>query len=181
MVPWPFEPMGKPKTNPQASHAAKALLGALARRTRWRGSLPATPAQRAEARGLEGAVNLVLTGERPSEWHFRLRDGALGVYGGLAPDARATLRLDDATFQNLLAGRLDPMTAQLTGKIRLQGDGEMGFLLSALIEQFQEARTAPGWRGWPRRRFARYVLRDVLRHSQSREGRPSRDGNREEA
>jgi hypothetical protein len=59
----------------------------------------------------------------------------------------------------MLSGRLAASTAQMTGRVRLSGDGEMLFLLSVLVAQFQRARGAPGLRGWPARRYARYVLR----------------------
>jgi len=59
----------------------------------------------------------------------------------------------------MLSGRLASSTAQMTGRVRLSGDGEMVFLLGVLVAQFQRARGAPGVRGWPARRFARYVLR----------------------
>jgi UDP-glucose 4-epimerase len=150
---------GRP--NVRASHAARAFFRPLVRMTRLFGALPAGREARAESRGMQGSVNLVLEGERPSQWHFALRDGRLGVHEGLAPDARATLSLRDGTFTDLLAGRLDPTTAQMTGRIRLRGDGEFAFLLGGLVEQFKRMREARGLRGWPRRRFARYVLREA--------------------
>jgi putative sterol carrier protein len=146
---------GRP--NARASHAARAFFRPMVRLTRLLGALPA----RREARGMQGSLNLVLAGERPSQWHFVLRDGRLGVHEGRAADARATLSLSDRTFTELLAGRLEPSTAQMTGRIRLRGDGEFGFLIGGLVEQFKRMRQAPGLRGWPGRRFARYVLREA--------------------
>lgn len=150
---------GRP--NARASHAARAFFRPMVRVTRLLGALPARREARAEARGMQGSLNLVLAGERPSQWHFVLRDGRIGVREGLAADARATLSLADGTFTELLAGRLEPSTAQMTGRIRLRGDGEFGFLIGGLVEQFKRMREAPGLRGWPRRRFARYVLREA--------------------
>jgi UDP-glucose 4-epimerase len=152
---------GRP--NARASHAAKAYLGPLRRLTRLFGGLPARSEMRAEARGMEGSVNLVLTGERPSRWHFTLRDGRLGVHQGLADGARATLTLRDQTFRDMLSGRLAQSTAMMTGKVRVRGDGEMSFLIGGLVGGFKSLREARGWRGWLARRFAARVLREETR------------------
>lgn len=152
---------GRP--NARASHAAKAYLGPLRRLTRLFGGLPARREMRAEARGMQGSINLVLTGERPSRWHFTLRDGRLGVHEGQADDARATITLRDQTFRDLLSGRLAPSTAMMTGRVRVRGDGEMSFLIGGLVGGFKNLREARGWRGWPARRFAARVLREETR------------------
>jgi nucleoside-diphosphate-sugar epimerase len=150
---------GRP--NAAASHAARAFFRPLVRLSRLLRGLPPRPEARAEARGMQGSVNLVLSGERPSEWHFSLREGRLHVGEGALADARATVSLRDRTFTDLLAGRLESSTAQMTGKIRLRGDGEMAFLVGALIEGFTGLRQARGWRGWPARRYAAWVLREA--------------------
>jgi ubiquinone biosynthesis protein UbiJ len=108
---------------------------------------------------MQGRVNLCVAGA--GDWHFALDGQRVGVREGLAPDARATIRLSAADLVAMLSGRLAASTAQMTGRVRLSGDGEMLFLLSVLVAQFQRARGATGLRGWPARRFARYVLRDA--------------------
>jgi hypothetical protein len=144
-----------------AARAVRALFRWPVRLTRWLGSLPPPSERRGlEGPGLEGSVNLCVAGA--GDWHFVLRGERVGVREGLAPDARATIRLAAGDFVAMLAGRLAASTAQMTGKVRLSGDGEMLFLLGVLVSQFQRARTAPGARGWPARRFARYVLRDAI-------------------
>jgi putative sterol carrier protein len=152
---------GRP--NALASHAAKTFLGRLVRLS-WllRGLRPGRDAP-AETRQMETSVNLRLTGERPGAWHFRLGGGRLFVRPGLDDAARATITLGDRTFDDLLSGRLAVSTATMTGKVRMRGDGEMGFLLGGLVGGFHALRDAKGLRGWPLRRFARSVLRDVER------------------
>ena len=107
---------------------------------------------------MQGCTDLVFTGAHPSRWHFSMRDGRLGVHEGSADESRATITMRDATFGDMLAGRVLTSTAQMTGKIRLRGDGEMAFLVGGLVGQFQSMREARGLRGWPARRFARRVL-----------------------
>jgi nucleoside-diphosphate-sugar epimerase/putative sterol carrier protein len=148
---------GRP--NARASKTARAFFRPLVRMTRLLGSLPASEKQRAEGRGLRGEVNLRLTGEEPSEWRFRLDDGRLGVREGASDAARATVTIRDVDFRGMLSGRVDATVAQMTGKVRMRGDGEMGLLVGGLIGGFRKLRDARGWRGWPARRYARRVLR----------------------
>ena len=141
------------------ARAVRALFRWPVRLTRWLGSLPPPRERRgALGPGLVGCVNLCVAGA--GDWHFVLRGERVGVREGLAPDSRATIRLAASDFVAMLAGRLAASTAQMTGKVRLSGDGEMLFLLGVLVTRFQQARSAPGLRGWPARRFARTVLRD---------------------
>ena len=150
---------GRP--NARASHAVKAYLGPLRRITRLFGGLPLGREARSEARGMQGSINLVFTGEQPSRWHFTLGDSRLGVHEGTIDDARATISMRDRVFQDMLAGKLAPSTAMMTGKVRMRGDGEMGFLVGGLVGGFARLRRAAGWKGLGARRYAAWVLREV--------------------
>jgi putative sterol carrier protein len=144
-----------------AARAVRAFFRWPVRLSRWFGSLPPPRERRGvEGPGLSGSVNLCVAGA--GDWHFVLRGERVAVKEGVAPDARATIRLSAADFVAMLAGRLAVSTAQMTGRVRLSGDGEMLFLLGVLVTQFQHARSAQGLRGWPARRFTRYVLRGTL-------------------
>jgi len=149
------------RPNARASHAVKAYFGPLRRLTRLFGGLPASRQARAESRGMQGSINLVFTGEHPSLWHFTLREGRLGVHEGSSETARATISMRDATFRDMLAGRLASSTAMMTGKVRIRGDGEMGFLVGGLVGGFGRLRRAKGLTGLPARRYAAWVLREV--------------------
>ena len=141
-----------------SARAVRALFRWPVRVTRWLGRLP-PPRDRSAAPGpgMHGRVNLCVAGA--GDWHFALEGERVGVREGAAPDARATIRVSAQDLVAMLSGRLASSTAQMTGRVRLSGDGEMVFLLGVLVAQFQRARGAPGVRGWPARRFARYVLR----------------------
>ena len=158
------EPPASPSGSPDAptAHVLRALFGLPAGITRIFGSLPRLgERERAEARGLAGSLNLSFTGEGAGAYHIALRDDRVGVYEGLDSSARATVTMKTQDFARMLAGSLDFTTAQMTGKVRLSGDGELLFMVGVLVAQFRRAYTAPGPRGWPARRFARWVLRDV--------------------
>jgi len=142
-----------------ASRGTKILLGSLARITRLRGGLPVGRHGASELRSFSGSANLVFTGGRPSEWHFRVNDGSLGLHRGLDPAAKATTTMDEETLYKLLSGEMTYSRATMTGRIRFRGDTAFGMLIMGMVAGFQRARSAKGPRGLPMRTFAQLVLR----------------------
>jgi len=156
------QPSSSERPDARTAHALRALFGFPVRITRIFGSLPRMgERERAESRGLAGSLNLRFTGDGAGAYHIALRDDRVRVHEGLDPDARTTVTLRARDFALMLAGRLDFTTAQMTGKVRLTGDGELLFMVGVIVAQFRRASAAPGPRGWPVRRFTRWVLRDV--------------------
>jgi nucleoside-diphosphate-sugar epimerase len=146
-----------------ASFGAKILFGTLATATRLRGGLPLSDRERQEIHSIDGTANLVFTGDHPSEWHISFRGGQLGFYRGLDPDARATTKMTEAVFFDLLSGKLSYSRATMTGKIRFQGEGNFGFLVGGIVGGFRRALHAEGPRGLPYRIFTRLVLSTAQR------------------
>ena len=81
-----------------------------------------------------GAVNAVVhfkfTGAEPGEWNATIRDGKCVVAQGI-PRQRPTITLaaDSSDFLGIAAGELDPATAFMDGRMRLQGDVELALKL----------------------------------------------------
>jgi len=109
----------------------------------------------AEMRGFTGAVNFEFTGDDGAVWHCVL-DGESVVFGrGGDFDPRATISLSPETFFELMRGEASFAIAQMTGRVRVRGDGHAGMLLGVLIAQFRrtekagndlKGRLAYGWR-----------------------------------
>jgi putative sterol carrier protein len=55
-------------------------------------------------------------------WLLKVADGACAVERGAASDARITLGLALPDFLRLTAGKLDGMTAFMSGKLKVSGD-----------------------------------------------------------
>lgn len=141
-----------------ASPATRLALGSAALASRLPGGLPLGE-RRHEARSIEGALNLVLTGPTPSEWHVAFEDGAIRVRPGLRSDARASARMLDQVLHQLLTGKLAWSSAQMTGKVRFHGPGEFTFVPGLLAERFKLMGEARGLAGLPGRAFARAITR----------------------
>lgn len=131
----------------RASRPTKLVLGAAALATRLKGEIGSTPQQRYESRAITGAMNLLFTGERGSEWHATFDGGRTGVQRGLHRAPRATLTMSDETFHDLLAGRLSYSVAQMTGKIRFRGSGDYQFFMGAFVQRFKDLHLERGAEG----------------------------------
>lgn len=55
-------------------------------------------------------------------WTVRLAGGAPSVEGGLAADASCTILAKAEHFEEILSGKRNPMTAFMTGKLKVKGD-----------------------------------------------------------
>lgn len=158
-----------------ASPATRLALGAAALASRLPGGLPASATVRNESRSISGALNLVLEGERPSEWHLDLEGGRARVVPGLRADARAGVRMRDETFHELIAGALTWTTAQMTGRVRFHGPGEFAFLPGMLAERFRDLGRGEGLRGAPGRAFAGWIARRAGRTGPAAPASPGPD------
>ena len=75
----------------------------------------------------ETIIQFNLTGDGGGEWHMDVKDGKCSVESGKTATPKATLNTDAATWVGINTGAVNPMTAFMTGKIKVQGD--MGQLM----------------------------------------------------
>lgn len=114
-----------------------------------------------DQRGFHGAVNIVLTPDPAAAWHYLFSDSGFRLHRGRHPQPIGTVTLDEDLFLKLLAGLTSYYTAEMTGKIRVEGDGHSAWILSSTILQAHTQARRNGFFGW----FTRWHLRRVLRRS----------------
>lgn len=141
-----------------SSRATRLLFGSAVATTRLLGKIPVSARERAELRGIRGVLNVALTGDHPSEWRVILDDGDVRFASGLDPAAHGTVTLKESTLYDMLSGKVPFMRAQMTGRVRYRGDGNLVIILGAIVEQFRQARRAKGLAGIGHRNFTRFVL-----------------------
>jgi putative sterol carrier protein len=76
----------------------------------------------ASADGLNADLQLRLAGDQGGDWVVGVRNGACTVQPGTVPNPQVTLNADAQDFVGLVTGQLNPMTAFMTGRLRVQGD-----------------------------------------------------------
>jgi len=88
-----------------------------------------------KAEGFEGVAQVGLTGATGGSWIITVKDGKIEAKEGVAPKADITLKMADTDFMALVNGKLDAVTAFMSGKLEFKGNMatalklmDMGFL-----------------------------------------------------
>ena len=114
-----------------------------------------------DQRGFLGAVNVVLPPDPDAAWYYLFTDGGFRLHHGRHPQPIGTVTLNEDLFLRMLAGLTSYYTAEMTGKIRVEGDGHSAWIVSSTILQTHTQAKRKGILGW----FTRWHLRRVLRRS----------------
>ncbi len=88
-----------------------------------------------EAKGLTGRVQFSLSGEGGGDWGVVLDDGKFSVSEGAMTQPQLTIKTTAESAENLLSGKLDPMMAFMSGKIKISGDMSLGMKLMGLLKR----------------------------------------------
>lgn len=79
-----------------------------------------------KARGVEATVSYRITGGGGGDWTVTIRDQRMTVTPGLAAEPRVYIVVSDRDYHDLATGKLDGVTAVVTGKMTIEGD--VGFM-----------------------------------------------------
>ena len=85
------------------------------------------------AAGLDATIQLDLSGEGGGVWHCTIRDGACAVHDGAHDAPTMTLSMEAADYVELIAGRLNGMTAFMGGRLRISGDMGLAMKMESLF------------------------------------------------
>jgi len=85
------------------------------------------------AEGLNAVYQLQLTGDGGDFWHLIIAEQQCQLVSGPAdrPDVAITMNADD--WSELVAGRLDPLSAYIGGRLKIVGDLSLATRLAALF------------------------------------------------
>lgn len=84
-----------------------------------------------------GSVHLRLTGPGGGDVGFLLDGARIEVIREAPRPPSTVVSMKTATFYDLLAGRSDFNTAQMTGKVRVEGEALNAFVVQALVTRFR--------------------------------------------
>lgn len=77
----------------------------------------------AEKAGDMNAVILFdLSGAEGGQWTVTIADGACAIVTGAADSPKATVRMDAGDYNDMITGKLNPMMAFMSGKVKVEGD-----------------------------------------------------------
>jgi len=114
-----------------------------------------------DQRGMRGAVNLVFGPTEGHVWHCVFGENGFRFHRGRHAQPLGTVTLDQDVFLKMLAGLTSYYTAEMTGKVRVEGEGQSAWIVSSMVLQTHNAARSGGLLGW----FSRWHLRSILRRS----------------
>jgi putative sterol carrier protein len=79
------------------------------------------------ARGVDKTIQFNFTGREAGSWVLIVRDGTMAYRQGTAEKPDITVTVDSDDWLKILRGELNPMTAVMSGRLKLAGD--MGIML----------------------------------------------------
>lgn len=81
----------------------------------------------------QASVVLEITGEGGGTWLIRIADGKMIVTSGNDVPVDTTISVSAADFQQIIAARLNPQLAFMTGKLKVKGAMGNALKLSSLL------------------------------------------------
>lgn len=118
--------------------------------------------------GFDSRIYLCLTGPRGGDFGIRVERGSLAVSWGAPRPPTAVVTLSANLLLDLLAGRADVASAQLTGKIRTDGEGHASLVVGGMVQAFRAAASAADARGRATRALAWFLTRNAAPAAEGR-------------
>lgn len=75
-----------------------------------------------KAQGLSAVIQFDLSGDGGGQFYLDINDGQITSHEGLAENPKMTLKSTAEDYYNVATGKLNPMQAFMSGKIKIQGD-----------------------------------------------------------
>lgn len=85
------------------------------------------------AQGLDCVIQYDLTGDGGAQYHSKIKDGAATVNQGPAGSPNMTITMAAQDFVDMTSGKLDGMSAFMSGKLRISGDMGLAMKLQSLF------------------------------------------------
>jgi putative sterol carrier protein len=87
------------------------------------------------AAGIDATIQFNITGDQGGNWVATIRDQKLAVEPGVTQNPKLTIGADTQDIFNLVAGRLNPMQAFMSGKVQVKGDMSLAMRLASVFKR----------------------------------------------
>lgn len=75
-----------------------------------------------KAAGMNAVILFDLSGEGGGQWNVTIADGTCAVAQGVVDSPKSTVRMDAGDYHDMIVGKLNPMMAFMSGKVKVEGD-----------------------------------------------------------
>jgi putative sterol carrier protein len=88
-----------------------------------------------KAGDFDATVQFMLTGEDGGEWYVVIAGGEINVEQGTAESPTSTIHMEASDYADMVSGELNPMTAFMQQKVRIEGDLNTVMKFQTLFDQ----------------------------------------------
>jgi putative sterol carrier protein len=75
-----------------------------------------------KAGDMNATVQFDLSGDGGGQWYVVIADGAAAVEQGTVENPTSTLKMEATDYKDMIGGKLNPMAAFMSGKVKVEGD-----------------------------------------------------------
>jgi halogenation protein CepH len=83
--------------------------------------------------GVTALYQFKITGEQGGEWYVNIIDGKVEIGEGEVASPGCTILMQDTDYVAMAVGRLKPLTALMTGKLKARGDRNLAMKMSTIF------------------------------------------------
>jgi putative sterol carrier protein len=87
-----------------------------------------------KAAGVNSTVQFNLSGDKGGSWYVRIKNQSLEVEQGEAPGADLVFAADAQDALDIFTGKLNPMRAYMSGRVKFSGNTSLAMRLSNLFD-----------------------------------------------
>ncbi len=89
------------------------------------------------AEGVDATISYRITGGGGGDWSVRIRDGRMTVSGGILENPRVYVVARDSDYHDIATGKIDGVTAVISGKLTIEGDVNFMAELSQMMRPYK--------------------------------------------
>ncbi len=75
-----------------------------------------------KAGDMDAVILFDLAGDGGGQWSVTIANGACEVTEGAADNPKSTVKMDAGDYHDMITGKLNPMMAFMSGKVKVEGD-----------------------------------------------------------
>jgi putative sterol carrier protein len=87
-----------------------------------------------KAQGVNAVIQYEITGEGGGAWNATIKEGTCAVAEGAAVSPNLTLTIAGQDWLDMLAGKLNPQMAFMSGKLKLKGDMGLAMKIGSMFQ-----------------------------------------------
>lgn len=87
-----------------------------------------------KAQGVNATLQFDLSGDDGGQFYLAIDDGTITKHEGVADNPNMTLKSSAEDYYAVATGKLNPMQAFMSGKIKIQGDMSMAMKMQSMFK-----------------------------------------------